>query len=171
MIASSSSQEMNLICPGLWALVHGSAKSWTQLSDWARTQAPQHQCLRPRGCSVRSTEFRWVRLQFTILRQCARIIANTIAFKRIHTQTSVSLSVVSVQAKALSIGYRRESKHKSLTRNKGLLIIEFNVYFQFYWDIIDIQHCTCLRYKIKLFDLYKSWNDYHINFTEHDYLV
>ena len=54
----------------------------------------------------------------------------------------MSLSVVSVQAKALSIGYRRESKHKSLTRNKGLLIIEFNVYFQFYWDIIDIQHCV-----------------------------
>ena len=63
-----------------------------------------------------------------------------IAFKRIHTQTSVLLSVVNVQTKALSIGYRRESKHKSLTGNKGLLIIEFNFYFQFYWDIIDVQH-------------------------------
>ena len=52
------------------------------------------------------------------------------------------LGVVSVQAKALSIGYFRESKHKSLTRNKRLLIIEFNVYFQFYWDVIDIQHCV-----------------------------
>ena len=39
-------------------------------------------------------------------------------------------------------------------------------FFQFYWDIIDIQHCISLR-STEWFDLHTSWNGYHSRFSEH----
>ena len=39
-------------------------------------------------------------------------------------------------------------------------------FFQFYLDIIDIQHCISLR-STEWFDLHTSWNGYHSRFSEH----
>ena len=43
-------------------------------------------------------------------------------------------------------------------------------FFQFYWDIIDIQHCINLR-STEWFDLHTSWNGYHSRFSEHLYHI
>ena len=39
--------------------------------------------------------------------------------------------------------------------------------FQFYCDIIDTQHCICLKCVTYRFDLYPSWNDYYNKYREH----
>lgn len=43
-------------------------------------------------------------------------------------------------------------------------------FFQFYWDIIDVQHCVSLRYTASWFNLFISWYDYYNKFNEH-YLI
>ena len=42
--------------------------------------------------------------------------------------------------------------------------------FQFYWDIIDIEHFISLKHIALWFDLHTSWNDYHNKFSEHHLL-
>ena len=45
--------------------------------------------------------------------------------------------------------------------------ILFFFFFQFYWDIISIQHHISLRCTVWWFELYTSWSDYHNKFSEH----
>ena len=42
--------------------------------------------------------------------------------------------------------------------------------FQFYWDIIDIEHFISLKHIAWWFVLHTSWNDYHNKFSEHHLL-
>ena len=64
-------------------------------------------------------------------------------------------------------GKRKKEKKNIYIYICILFILNFFLFSQFYWDIIDIQNCISLRYTAQWFDLHASWSDYHSKFSEH----
>ena len=56
--------------------------------------------------------------------------------------------------------------YQNLSKFTQIVVLLKIFFFQFYWNIVDIQHSISLRCIALLFDLHPSGSDYHNKFTE-----